>query len=140
MTRQMPKIDVDKLQEILDPKEFAIVRRIIATRGVNKGCLRGSKPKVQNHIDPLSGKSAYVWRMVAFLSSPNPQHACMPVTADFDLPIEYRDYEDSYEGREQYRKDKRAMLKELDELVDKVAATMPMSEGAMQWARGFGLV
>lgn len=125
--QQMPVIDLEALRPDLEPMEVAIVRRIIASQGKNKGRLRASKPHVDNDADPLSGKAAYVWRMVAFMASPDPRHSCMPVTADWDLPVPY--------GQE-----RRAMTKELDQLVDKVVATMPMSEGAMSWARGFGLV
>ena len=132
----MPKVDLEKLSEILEPEEFAIARRIVAKQGKNKGRLRASKPYVDNKADPLSGKAAYVWRMVAFICSPIGQHNCMPVTADWDLPIRYRAYED----KAQYRADKKQLLDELDALVDKITATMPMSEGALQWSRALGLV
>ncbi len=42
-----------------------------------KGRLCSSKPK--------DGAAAYVWRHVAFSLSTNPQHHCMPVTADFGI-------------------------------------------------------
>lgn len=139
MNRQMPKIDLDALQDDLEPKDFAIVRRIVATKGKNKGRLRASKPKVQNEVDPLSGKAAYVWRMVCFMASPNPQHSCMPVTADWDLPI-YDEDESWLADASEGAKRRREMCKELDALVDKVAATLPISEGAASWMRGFGMI
>ena len=124
---RMPKVDLEKLNGVLEPEEFAIARRIVARQGKNKGCLRASKPHVDNNADPLSGKAAYVWRMVAFVSSPLGQHSCMPVCADWDLPVPYGD-------------ERRAMIKELDVLVDKISAAVPMSAGAMQWSRALGLV
>ena len=148
----MPKIDLNALREQLKPtdltdiaavdkylEQFSIVRRIVAQQGPNKGRLRASKPKVQNDVDPLSGKAAYVWRMVSFMCSPNPKHSCMPVTADWDLPVS-----DAYSGEtidltSKYN-ERREMANELDALVDKVVATLPVSAGALSWARGFGII
>ena len=133
MRQQMPLVDLERLQAEMIPEEYSIVRRIVARQGKNKGRLRASKPAVDNELDPQSGKAAYVWRMVAFMTSPNPQHSCMPMTADWDLPFDSESEADKYTQR-------RRLMDELDKVVDKVAASMPMSEGAMSWAKGLGIV
>lgn len=125
MRNQMPEVDLANLFLEMTKEEFDITKRLVATRGKNKGLLRASKPPVSK-ADPLSGKAAYVWRMVAFMSSPNPAHSCMPVCAEFDLPGE--------------RSERKELVKELDALVDKIAATLPVSAGALSWARGFGII
>src|SRR5688500_17864137 len=94
MSQQMPAIDLNKLESILNPSDFALVKAIVATRGKNKGCLRAAKPDVERvDIGPRrssptveSGSAAFLWRWVALAISPLPQHHCMPVCADFDLP------------------------------------------------------
>jgi hypothetical protein len=78
------------------------------------GTLRSDKPK--------DGRAAYVWRMVAFQVSPNPQHHCMPVTADFG--INCKDYTE-----------RRAITDKLDELVKRIVDGIPMSQwhGVHAW-------
>lgn len=126
MRQQMPEVDLAKLFLEMTKEEYHITKRLVATRGKNKGLLRASKPPVDNDLDPESGKAAYVWRMVAFMASPMPAHRCMPVCAEFDLP-----------GKFSERKE---LVKELDALVNKIAATLPVSAGALSWARGFGII
>ena len=123
---RMPEVPQEKLFLEMTKEEWDITKRITATRGKNKGLLRASKPPVDK-ADPTSGKAAYVWRMVAFMTSPIPAHSCMPVCADFDLPVEYGDA-------------RRAMVKEMDALVDRICATMPVGSGAAQWMRALGMV
>ena len=131
----MPKLDLELLENTLSAEEFDLARRIVADRGKNKGCLRASKPTVDNARDPNSGKAAYIWRMVAFLISPNYQHHCMPVTADWDLPLD-----DSLELRTRF--DNRTdMTNELDKVVDKIVDTVDPEKwaGAKRWARALGV-
>lgn len=130
---QMPEVDLERLRTELKPEEYSIARRIVARRGMNKGRLRASKPPVNNDVDPQSGKAAYVWRMVVFMASPNPAHSCMPMTADWDLPFDENTPGDRYTQR-------RLLIDELDKLVDKIVATLPVSTGAVSWARGLGIV
>ena len=139
MRNQMPIVDLKKLQAELEPKEYSIARRIVGRQGKNKGRLRASKPPVNNELDPQSGKAAYVWRMVAFMTSPIPAHSCMPMTADWDLPVSSAYIGDTIDLTGKYT-ERRAMMAELDKLVDKIVATMPVSEGALSWARGFGII
>jgi len=137
----MPKINLGNLN--LSPSELDLVRGIVATKGKNKGCLRASKPKVTRTrvdnpdslygydvvVDDHEGKVAYVWRMVAFYVSPKGQHQCMPVTCDFDLPGSY--------GPE-----KRALMVELDRIVDIVANSISKDQwhGVRRWGQVFGIV
>ena len=96
--------------------------RVIATQVVKRnGVMYSSKPK------KASGDAKYVWRMLAFFVSQNPQHQCIPVTADWDLDI------DSYDER-------RARAKELDTLVEKLENTIPIWErhGVLRWGRALG--
>lgn len=143
MYATMPIIDLNALREQVTDEEFAILRRCIATQGKNKGRLRASKPMV-NRQDPLSGKAAYVWRNIAFLVSPVGQHQCIPVTAEWDLPIHVTlppvsdpAYSDCALAKHEAR---RQMSKELDTLVDKVVNTIPKEEwyGVTRWARALG--
>ena len=65
----MPIINLDNL----DDQEKAIAEKIIG---------RGGKLRSSN---PSDGEAAYVWRMVAFMVSPKPQHQCIPVSHDFGV-------------------------------------------------------
>lgn len=145
MPKQMPKIDLDKLSETLSPKELEITRRVIATRGKNKGCLRASKPKVEfvkvadndpdsfynyryEPTDPVAGQAAYVWRMVAFFASPLQQHNCMPCTQEFSLPGP--------------RSERKGQVGWLNTIVDRILATIPTRQqaGLLRWGQAYGLI
>jgi hypothetical protein len=135
----MPRIEVGPLPLLEEQKD--LVRGIVATRGKNKGRLRASKPKVTRHKvpadnaygytcrpDPVEGCTAYIWRMVAFFTSPVTQHKCMPCTAEFDLP---------YRGDE-----RREMVRYLDKIVDVVVDSIPAEQwhGVIRWGQVFGQV
>ena len=65
--------------------------------------------------------------------SPNRQHQCMPMTADFNLPA-------YYEGTTKWScQAARAMGKELDKLVDKIISYIPKEQwhGVKAWGRAF---
>lgn len=126
----------------LDACSLTAEERQIAERIVNKGKLRASKPKVEYisiglnsygrecfEPEQVSGEAAYVWRMVAFTISPIAKHWCMPCTADFDVPGKYGEA-------------KRARIKELDVLANKIIACVPKSQhyGTIRWGRAFGLI
>ena len=129
----MPVIPLDHLS----PEEKQIASGIIASQGKNKGRLRAAKPKIDYDIvlkdgrklrypTPETGRTAYVWRMVAFHVSPVSQHHCIPILADFDLP---GDYDQTQVER-----------KTLDQLVDKIVNAIPKTEwrGINRWARALG--
>lgn len=109
-----------------------IVRKIVT--GKNNR-LRASKPKV-DESDPITGKAAYVWRMVAFSISTKRQHWCMPCTADFDLPT-YRDDDSSCWCPTKAR----AMAKELNILEKLIVNTVPKNQwhGITRWASAFAM-
>lgn len=134
--REMPKINLEQLEGMLTSEQFELVKGIVAKQGKNKGCLRAAKPKVtfnedcfgEVEPDAKEGKTAYVWRMVAFYASPLSQHHCMPCTADWSLPGSYQ---------ERY-----ALTKELDKLVEVVLSTIPKENlhGLRRWGQVFGVV
>jgi len=115
----MPKINVAIL-ETLSEEEKEIVSHFIK----KDGSIRATKPKIVKN-DSITGKAAYVWRMVVFLVSPISQHHCMPVTADFDLPGDFDE--------------RNFLMKELKPLEDKIVNSIPKSEwhGVKRWARLF---
>lgn len=131
----MPAIPLDHLT----PDELAIARGIVATQGKNKGLLRAAKPKIEynivekdgrklRHPTLETGRTAYVWRMVAFHVSPVNQHNCIPFCAEFDLPGSVQ------EAREE--------AKRLDLLVDKIVNAMDKREwrGVRRWGRALGYI
>lgn len=112
------------------------IAKLIIGRG---GRLRSSKPQLK---DDLHREASYVWRMVAFHLSNRHEHHCMPVMADFDLPNKYwgsgnlRDQEEISRCADL----RRARVKELDAIVDKIVKSVPahMQPGTMRWARALG--
>ncbi len=95
------------------------------------GTIRASKPKLDRN-KPLTGKAAFVWRMLVFSVSHNPQHQCMPIMCYYDLPCRVN-------GKWDHKLEK-SMSDELNVLVDKVLATIPKHEwaGVMRWASVLG--
>lgn len=135
MKYQMPRIDMQTLATILTLQELDLVRGIVSTRGESKGRLRASKPPVKyrrvgNRYEPdeRQGKIAYIWRMVAFFTSPHPQHHCMPAMADCDIPGSWAE--------------KQATLKELNRIVDAVVDVVSVEEwhGVRRWGQVFGRI
>jgi len=122
-----PCINLDAVKDLTD-EERKLVEGIIATQGINKGCLRASAPNdpVRRPTAP-QGDVKYVWRMVAFQVSRNPQHWCMPVCADFDIDSPLRGVEGV-----RYRA---ARAKVLDNLVDRIVNTIPKEQwhGINRW-------
>ena len=92
--------------------EFNILSRCV----VDGGFLRASKPDFKgSHYDKWA---QYVWRMLVFHLSDEPQHQCMPVMCYYELP----------------RPAIEAPV--LDKLVDRVMDKIPVTEwhGVMRWA------
>lgn len=141
----MPRINLDELKRVMSPEDYALVVGIVNSR---TGELRASKPAVPNMVkvadptdairgyrweyandaDAAKGKTAYIWRQVAFAISPIRQHQCMPVTDIFDLPGDY----DS----------RRALAKVLDEVADVVVKTVPVTQwhGVIRWGNALGVL
>lgn len=139
---KMPNIDLSKCN--LNPEELALAQGIINSK---TGELRASKPPVPrktayseeprdgyvhrqyDYPDPQganAGRTAYIWRMVAFMVSPVSQHQCMPVLAECDLPGNF----------EQSREE----AKRLDKIVDKIVDSIPASQwhGVRRWGHALG--
>lgn len=136
MAVQMPEI-----QSVIDSAGFTNEQLAIANKIVGRGGrLRSTKPKDD-------GGAAYVWRMVAFFISPNPQHHCIPIGADFDITdVDYAHRPEVYVPRLETEDDKetvagwdqktwdcmnrgakrRAFIKEeLDPIMDKIVDAVP---------------
>ncbi len=134
----MPKIDFAKMNSLLmqlDPQydvyEFKGITRYLFKKD---GTVRATKPKVDKN-NPITGKAAYVWRMLVFAVSPKPQHQCMPCTADFDLPA----YD---ENGKWSSKIARSMSKDLQPLEDLLLECIDKRQwfGVQRWARAFGVI
>ena len=119
MATQMPIINLD--DAVLDDDERKLAQEIIK----KDGRLYASKPK------KASAAGKYVWRMLVFSVSPKPQHHCMPVTADWDLMDEFRDWDE-----------RRTETKRLDDIVKRLGDTVPPLQhyGAMRWGRALGML
>ncbi len=136
----IPKIDLSKCN--LSPDEYALAQGIINRK---TGELRASKPFVPRKVqigkpddygihewaykteeDANRGRTAYIWRMVAFHISPISQHQCMPIMSDMDLPGWHNE-----RGEE---------MKRMDEIIDKIINSLPagMWLGVRRWGRALG--
>jgi hypothetical protein len=127
----MPKIELDEKQ--FDEHELGIARAILNSGGV----LRASKPPISSIIKPADdthygqyreydfrdASIYYVWRNVAFYLSPIDAHHCMPIGADYYIPLSYAD--------------RRLWTKRLDAIVDKITSCVPVHKwhGVMHQAR-----
>jgi hypothetical protein len=136
MKNQMPKIDL--IQALRDSRDSApagkhiewpeIVQLVIKSNGD----IRASKPRVDKG-DIISGKAAYVWRLVVFQVSKIRAHQCMPVCSDFDLP--------AYDANGKWSCSiAREMAKELDPLIDILVHAVPVTQwhGIHRWGRALG--
>jgi hypothetical protein len=124
----MPKVNIEKVDgESLTDEEREIFNIVIK----KDNSVRASKPKVTK--DDLTGKAAYVWRMVCFFVSPKSPHKCMPCTASFDLPA----YDENGKWCSSIA---RVMEKDLDILVDKITNAVDKREwhGVHSWGRALG--
>lgn len=135
----MPTVKVDEAEnkifqnyakgnETLKAEGLAILKIIVK----KDGTVRASKPKVK---DDLTGKAAYIWRMVCFLTSPKAAHQCMPCTCDFDLQVA----DENGKWRYQLARDLAATLKPIE---DAIVDSIDKSEwhGVHTWGRIFGTI
>lgn len=115
--------------------------KIISSQGKNKGCLRASKPKMNEEIitrvryghaskyrtSPLIDcASAQIWRYVAFEASPLGQHHCLPVMADFDSPFDMT------------MEESRSFAKWCQSVADIVLTTIASKPGLDRWGHALG--
>ena len=107
---------------ITDSEKQAIIKVVMKN---GKG-FRASKPKVDKN-DPITGRTAYVCRMVGFQISRKNSLLCMPVTAVFDYA-------------EEDWKNRKEVTKALDEVVAEIVDAVPPAEryGVNRWARALG--
>lgn len=116
----MPKIYIENLDLKEEQKDLA--RRIVK----NDGSIRATAPK----NDPFA---KCLWRYVMFYISPNPQHHCMPVTADLGIP---RDAVQEYEGRYDFMKVNDYLQKFQKPIENEIINQVPKEQwhGVKRWA------
>lgn len=122
----MPKVNVEKVNLTGDDEKiFGLVVK-------KNGEIRATKPVVK-HANPLTGKAAYVWRMVCFIVSPKPYHHCMPVCAVYDLPA----YDENGKWRSRIADE---MAKDLKHIEDEIINAIDMSQwhGVHRWGKALG--
>jgi len=87
---------------------------------------RASKPKVDK-TKPITGRIAFVWRMVGFMVSPNSRHWCMPVTAEFDL------CDEDWNNRKE-------VIEDLNVIVNEIVDSVPKEKryGVNRWGKALG--
>lgn len=125
----MPKLPIAELVKGLTDDEAKLIRAAFSTRG--EKALRTAKPFAKVNRDApdamFQGSANYVWRMLAFDYVGYHPHSCMPVTADWDIPI--RDYEE-----------RRKYTKQLDDIIKRAESNLPltMQRGTMVWGRALG--
>lgn len=93
MAYQMPRVqDVNALMDGVTDFQRMIIEDVVKLTGKAPGTIRSTKPR--------DGRSAYVWRMVAFMVSRNPQHQCIPAMADMYIEDEHIAHRtDTYQPR-----------------------------------------
>lgn len=139
LTNKMPTVDTDHASNLIF-QNFAKGNADLQTEGLailkiivkKDGTVRASKPKVKAD-KPITGKAAYIWRMVCFLTSPKPAHKCMPCTCDWDLPVADED------GNWRYQL-ARKMAETLKPIEDAIVDSIDKSEwhGVHTWGRILG--
>lgn len=131
---KMPTVDTDRaskniFQNYTNKEEGLAILKIIVKKD---GTVRASKPKVK---DAITGKAAYIWRMVCFLTSPKAAHQCMPCTCDWDLPVA----DDDGNWRYSLARD---MAKDLKPIEDAIVDSIDKTEwhGVHTWGRVLGTI
>lgn len=130
----MPKIDIHNCG--LTVGEWLLCQGILNSK---TGELRASKPPVAKQVegadkryhyvteaDANTGRTAYIWRMVAFYISPMSQHHCMPITCEWELPGNFDE--------------RKVEAKALDAIVDKIVNSVPKEQwhGVIRWGKALG--
>ena len=84
---KMPEVNTEMaLNEIADYyDDFDEGEKIFNIVVKRDNTIRATRPTIDKN-DPITGKAAYVWRMVCFMVSSRSAHQCMPMSADFYLP------------------------------------------------------
>ena len=124
MITRMPMLDVEQMTEGLTPDESKLVRAAIW-----KGHLRTAKPFRKRPCTMFQGQANYVWRMLCFSYCNWSPYCCMPVTADFDIPVQ------PYDKR-------REITQALDDICKRAEKNLPLQlqRGTMAWGKAFGLI
>jgi len=150
----MPEINAENMKDMMTAEQWELVAPCFAK---SKGAirLRASRPT------KAKGASQYIWRMIAFVISTNPQHHCIPIGADFYInDTDYAHRDDKYIPRAETEHDRETVAKwdaktwermhkgtqrrkymseELDPIVDLITESIPKSQwrGAHRWHKAF---
>jgi len=159
MAYAMPRVqDVPALMDGVTDFQRHIIEDVVKMTGKTPGVIRSTKPR--------DGRSAYVWRMVAFMVSRNPQHQCMPAMADMYIEDEHIAHRtDRYIPRNATAADRDTVMRwdmepdqrtwrmmhdgarrrnfikeELDPIVDRIVDHIKKSDwaGVHRWGRALG--
>lgn len=137
----MPTFDVETLCDGFSNEDKDIIRGAF----LKSGKLRASKPH-KRVATFEQGCINYVWRMLCFDLVGHGKHACMPVTADWELSAGYdaqhgriRYGEAGYEG---YREGNKALRQRMDDLVKRFERNIPLEQqkGIVRWGRALGYI
>ena len=137
---QMPIMPVNAMVAGCTEDEARIVLAAFTSRGVQGPDMRLKANKPFKKVTTFEqGCANYVWRMLCFDCVGWGKHACMPVCVDFELcdAFSARDGQAKYSER---REDIRNLMAELDLLVKKVEANLPLERkaGLLRWGRALG--
>jgi hypothetical protein len=118
-------INLAVAEKHLSPETFALLKSFCKKDG---GILKAGPKKELMH-----GRSYYVWRMLMFQISDNPQHQCMPIMADCYLRKD--------DGSRFAYDERRDETKKYMAVVDEIMNGIPKSEwhGIHRWARALGM-
>lgn len=146
----MTKINLESLQSILTESEMEIAIHCFNQKnGVLT--LKASKPILKKNLCPSQERTIrqamYLWRNLVFTLSTKSQHQCLPVMAEFDLPLyppcknkSYFSMSDDEKARVAQRN--KEMKEKLHKIEDKIIKQVPKSEwhGVTRWGRALGYI
>ena len=117
----MPVLPMETIKETFDPHEIALIKETVKAGGV----MKSSRPK------RASGRAQFLWRSLVFSLSLNPRHQCIPVTSEFYLFDELKDWDLV-----------RAESKVLDNLATRIEQLIPIEQrhGTLRWGRALGMI
>ncbi len=128
---KMPIVNVDGCLKDISKNYFDDIEgySIMALVVKKDMTVRATKPKI-NRDEPITGKAAYVWRMVCFMVSPKQPHQCMPVSADSYLPAFYENGKWNYNLAREMAKTLRPIENAIIDNIDK-----SQWHGVMRWSK-----
>lgn len=129
----MPVLPVETMTADFADYDARLIRAAFTKRGECR--LRTAKP-YRNAKSRFEGEANYLWRMLCFDLVAATPHSCMPVCADFDMHSTWGKDLDRADRYDQVR----SRTKELDDLVERFCALLPVEQrgGLCRWGRIMG--